>query len=409
MSAAVRAGYKQTEVGVIPEDWGAVSIETLTSHVGDGLHGTPIYSPTGKYFFINGNNLTDGKLSVTSETKTVDYSEFVKHRKPLSDRSVLMSINGTIGNLGLFKDEPVVLGKSAAYLNVKPEVSKQFFYHSLQTQLVRRQFLDGLTGSTIGNLGLTAIRKTLIFLPSNRGEQRAIATALSDVDALLAKLDALIAKKRDLKVATMQQLLTGQTRLPGFSGEWEVKRLGDIFIISAGKTKSDYVVAGGRHWVVDMGSVSTEGKLIVSKATNFHGDFLRSGDLVMPKDDIGGGGIIGRVGYVDADETYVLGDHVYRLTAIRGNPLFFSYVINGHQTNTALRKKVIGSAQLGLGRKSVDDQEIPFPPMEEQIAIATVLSDMDAELTALEARRDKTRALKQGMMQELLTGRIRLL
>ena len=104
----------------------------------------------------------------------------------------------------------------------------------------------------------------------------------------------------------------------------------------------------------------------------------------------------------------MLGDHVYRLTANMGNPLFLSYVINGHRMNTELRKKVIGSAQLGLGRKSVEEQEVPFPPHDEQTAIAAILFDMDAEVTALEAKLAKTRQLKQGMMQELLTGRIRL-
>jgi type I restriction enzyme S subunit len=103
-----------------------------------------------------------------------------------------------------------------------------------------------------------------------------------------------------------------------------------------------------------------------------------------------------------------MGDHVYRLTANLGNPLFLSYVINAYRTNTALRKKVIGSAQLGLGRKSVDEQEMPFPPHDEQNAIASVLSDMDAEIAALETKLAKARQVKQGMMQELLTGRIRL-
>jgi type I restriction enzyme, S subunit len=231
---------------------------------------------------------------------------------------------------------------------------------------------------------------------------------LSDIDTLLAKLDTLIAKKRNIKQATMQQLLTGQSRLPGFSGEWELKRLGDVFKISAGKSKSAYITDAGQYWIVDMGSVSIRGKLIVSKATSYGFDFLQTGDLVMPKDDIGGGGIIGRVGYIDADNKYILGDHVYRLTALCGNSLFLSYVINGYKTNSELRKKVIGSAQLGLGRKSVDTQEIPFPSIGEQTAIATVLSDMDIELATLETLRDKTQALKQGMMQELLTGRIRL-
>lgn len=158
-----------------------------------------------------------------------------------------------------------------------------------------------------------------------------------------------------------------------------------------------------------MGSVSIDGKLTVSKSTNYSGDFLNVGDLIMPKDDIGGGGIIGKVGYIDINKTYVLGDHVYRLVVNYGNSLFLSYVINGHRTNSELRKKVIGSAQLGLGRKSVSEQNVPFPSYQEQTAIAAVLSDMDADIDTLVQRRDKTRELKQGMMQELLTGRIRLI
>ena len=405
----VKPGYKQTEVGVIPEEWEVAELSAVTTQIGDGLHGTPLYSPNGSYFFINGNNLGDGRIVFTNETQSVGSAEFIKHRKPLGDRSILMSINGTIGNLALFNDEPVMLGKSVAFLNVSPRVSKNFIYHSLRAPKVKQQFFGGLTGSTIGNLGLATIRGTKILLPPSEDEQRAIAAALSDVDGLLGGLARLIAKKRDLRQAAMQQLLTGQTRLPGFSGEWEVRRLGDAFTISAGKSKSAYVVEDGDFWVCDMGSVSIEGRLIVSKRTNYRGDFLKRGDLIMPKDDIGGGNIIGKVGYIDADDTYIIGDHVYCLRALKGDPRFFANVINSHRVNSALRKKVIGSAQLGLGRKSVNEQEIQLPPHSEQTAIAEVLTEMDGELAVLEQRREKTRALKQAMMQELLTGRTRLI
>jgi type I restriction enzyme S subunit len=158
-----------------------------------------------------------------------------------------------------------------------------------------------------------------------------------------------------------------------------------------------------------MGSVSAEGRLIVSKRTNHRCDFLRKGDLIMPKDDIGGGNIIGKVGYIDANETYILGDHVYCLRALEGDSRFLAFTINSHRVNSELRKKVIGSAQLGLGRKSVTEQKIQIPSTPEQTAIAEVLREMDGELAMLEHRREKTRALKQAMMQELLTGRIRLL
>jgi type I restriction enzyme S subunit len=254
----------------------------------------------------------------------------------------------------------------------------------------------------------TQLLKSVVTIVPTESEQRAISTVLSDTDALIESLDRLIAKKQDVKQATMQQLLTGKTRLPGFSGEWEVKRLGEVFAISAGSSKSAYISAEGDYWICDMGSVSTEGQLIVSKRTSYRGDFLLAGDLIMPKDDIGGGKIIGKVGHIDQDDTYILGDHVYCLRAREGDSRFLTYRINSYETNSALRKKVIGSAQLGLGRKSVEEQEILFPSPTEQTAIATILSDLDAEIAALEARRDKTRALKQGMMQELLTGKTRL-
>ena len=98
----VQSGYKQTEVGVIPQDWDAVPLAKITSDIGDGIHTTPSYASNGNYYFVNGNNLRDGKIVVTPETKTVDYLEFIKYRKQLSDRSILMSINGTIGLLGTF-------------------------------------------------------------------------------------------------------------------------------------------------------------------------------------------------------------------------------------------------------------------------------------------------------------------
>ncbi len=401
-------GYKQTEVGVIPEEWEIKPLFSLSTEIGDGIHSTPNYIKSSEFYFVNGNNLVNDRISITDSTMCVSESEYKTLRKNLTDRTLLLSINGTIGNLAFYNGEQVVLGKSAAYINVAKTGSRTFISYCLKNRPTSLFFENELTGTTIRNLSLQSLRNTPVPLPPTIEEQRAIAGALSDVDALIGALDQLIAKKLNLKQAAMQQLLTGQKRLPSFHGEWGVKRLGDVFSISAGKSKSAYVVIGGRYWVVDMGSVSRDGRLIVSKGTNYQGDFLKAGDLVMPKDDIGGGNIIGKVGYIDADDTYVLGDHVYCLRANVGDPLFLCYVINGHKTNNALRKKVIGSAQLGLGRKSVEEQEIPFPLPTEQTAIAEVLSDMDAELAALTQRRDKTRAIKQGMMQELLTGRVRL-
>ena len=414
--SAIPVGYKQTEVGVIPEDWNAVEMEKITAHIGDGLHGTPIYSPNGDYFFVNGNNLSGGKVVVTSDTKSVNYSEFIKHRKPLSKRSILLSINGTIGNLALFDDEQIVLGKSAAYLNVRPEVCKHFVYHALQTDIVRRQFFDGLTGSTIGNLGLATIRKAQFALPSTVAEQRAIAAALSDVDALLAKIDQLITKKCDLKQAAMQQLLTGQTRLPGFSGEWRSLQLGELIAhCSSGATpyrgRPEYydgtikwITSGELNYNVITDTVEHISADAVEK-TNLRlhpvGTFLVA---ITGLEAAGTRGACGIVGSPSTTNQSCMA--IYPTAALRTEFLYHYYVFRGDEL--AL-KYCQGTKQQSYTAKLVRLLPIDLPPTpEEQTAIATVLSDMDAEISALVGRRDKTRALKQGMMQELLTGRIRL-
>lgn len=206
-------GYQQTEVGMIPEDWNVASLNELTSELGDGIHATPVYSNNGSYYFVNGNNLVNGKITISSDTRKADFLEFKKYKKNLSNQTILMSINGTIGNLAYYQDELIILGKSAAYLNIKKEFSKSYIYFSLQTESVERFFEDGLTGTTIRNLGLGTIRNTPIPIPRQYEEQRAIATVLSDMDAEIVALETRLAKTQALKQGMMQALLTGRVRL----------------------------------------------------------------------------------------------------------------------------------------------------------------------------------------------------
>jgi type I restriction enzyme, S subunit len=208
-----KKGYKQTELGVIPNDWDLVLLSELASDIGDGIHSTPAYSNNADYYFVNGNNLFNGKVTLDLDTKKVDSLEFKKHRKNLSDRSILMSINGTIGNLAYYQYEPIILGKSAAYINIKIEFSKKFIYFSLQAEGVKQILEDGLTGTTIRNLGLATIRNTHLPIPKSYEEQTAIASILSDMDTEIATLEQRRNKTRDLKQAMMQELLTGRIRL----------------------------------------------------------------------------------------------------------------------------------------------------------------------------------------------------
>ena len=398
-------GYKRTEVGVIPEEWDVATlgkITTITTGNTPPTHDAANYGD--EYSFVSPVDLGEAKYVVKTEKMLSKKGFGISQRFP-ADSILFVCIGSTIGKCGIAPIELTSNQQINAVLP-SPSFSTDYLYYTICSAVPRIKALAGEQAVPIVNK--TQFSETVIPM-APLYEQRAIAEALSDVDELLSALEELIAKKRAIKQAAMQQLLTGKTRLPGFSEEWETKRLEEIFAIRVGSSKSQHIANGGRYFIVDMGSVAIDGRLISAKRTDYDGDFLAEGELVMPKDDIGGGKIIGKVAYMDANDLYVLGDHVYALRLMRGYPKFFSYLINRHETNSSLKSKVGGSAQLGLSRKAVEEQKVPVPTLKEQIAIAAILSDMDAEIAALERRRDKARVIKQGMMQQLLTGQIRLI
>lgn len=244
-------------------------------------------------------------------------------------------------------------------------------------------------------------------------EQRAIATALSDVDALLAKLDALIAKKRDLKVATMQQLLTGQTRLPGFSGAWEVKRLGDVLSRMANGAVYKPIISLGiqitRIETIADGAIDYLRTGVAEYTPELERYKLIPGDILFSH--INSVDHIGKVAIFNGEQLLYHGMNLLLLRTNKDADSSFLYFwftsLPARRQTRNLAKQAV--SQASINTKELKALEILLPPMPEQTAIATLLCDMDTELTALEARRDKTRALKQGMMQVLLTGEIRLL
>ena len=278
-----------------------------------------------------------------------------------------------------------------------------------------------MVGSTQVHITNTAFKSIAIPVPEIE-EQRAIATALSDVDALIAGLEKLIAKKRDLKQAAMQQLLTGQTRLPGFSGQWSVKRLGDHFSIlkNGVNSRAELSVEGGvayLHYGDIHGSKSlflnpqstTMPTLPLAKAKDL--DRLQSGDLVFAdvSEDLDGVGKSVEVqgsGVLDL----VSGQHTI---AIRFDKTvladgFKAYLQFFPAFSAHLYKLAAGTKVYATNRSHIASAEIKLPEVDEQIAIASILHSMDTELSSIENRLEKVCQLKQGMMQELLTGRTRL-
>ena len=204
--------YKESPLGQIPESWEIKSLGELAEKISDGIHSTPQYISDSQYYFINGNNLVDGVIRIGSNPKCVSEEEFIKHRKDLNERTVLMSINGTIGNLAFYKGETVVLGKSAAYIKCKQSFNVSFLYYLLQSDVVKSYFHKELTGTTIKNLSLKTIKTALVAVPKAE-EQHQIARILTTVDEKLQVLTDKKAQYQELKRGLMQQLLTGQRRV----------------------------------------------------------------------------------------------------------------------------------------------------------------------------------------------------
>ena len=163
-------------------EWKEVTLGEVSSKIGDGLHGTPKYDDEGSYYFINGNNLNCGKIIIKDDTKRVGIEEFVKNQKELNEQTILVSINGTIGNVAKYNNEPCILGKSACYINVIKEVDKEFIYYVLTSANFKRNITNEATGTTIKNVSLKQMREYKFNIPCNLADQRRIASILSSLD-----------------------------------------------------------------------------------------------------------------------------------------------------------------------------------------------------------------------------------
>lgn len=387
----VMPGYKETEVGVIPADWEVCPVHQK----GEVIAGKAlaVNAPGTLRPYLRTKNVFDGRIDiddVLSMPMTDDqFAQFrVRNGDVLLNEGQSLEL---VGRCAIYRDEypePCAIQNALLRFRANADTSATFasylFRHCQQTGVFAR---IALQTTSVAHLGGSRFERLRLAWPTGE-EQRAIAAALSDVDALLAGLDRLIAKKRDLKQAAMQQLLTGQTRLPGFHGEWEAKRLGDMLTIRHGRNQREVEDPNGSFPILATGGpIGTASQALYDKPSVLIG---RKGTINQPR-------------YMDTPFWTV--DTLF-YSEMRGdnNARFLYYrfcLIDWMQYNEA-------SGVPSLNARTIENVEVAAPSPAEQTAIATVLSDMDAELAALEARRDKTRMLKQGMMQELLTGRTRL-
>ena len=203
-------------IGQVPEHWQVRKLVQLTTKIGDGLHGTPQYVENSDYFFINGNNLANGFIVISEGTKCISYEELIQNQVDLNEQTLLMSINGTIGNAAFYRGEPVMLGKSAAYINCSQMLSRELLFFLLQSTFIKTFFDLEITGTTILNLSLQTIRNTPIPLPPI-GEQVQIGAYLglktARIDALITKTERSIELLKERRSALITAAVTGQIDL----------------------------------------------------------------------------------------------------------------------------------------------------------------------------------------------------
>ncbi|MGZ6367418.1 MAG: restriction endonuclease subunit S [Ktedonobacteraceae bacterium] len=380
---------------------------------------------------------------MSSSWQSLKLVEFVKiqrgHDLPEHDRkSGEIPIMGSFGitgyhNVAKVKGPGVTIGRSGASIGVVCYVPDD--YWPLNTALYVTDFngndaifayyfLKTLnlpeynSGSAQPSLNRNYIYPMQVKIPPYP-EQHVIAMTLRDVDALIASLDKLIAKKRNIKQATMQQLLTGKTRLPGFSGEWEVKNLkNECEVITKGTTPTSL----GKNFTtqginfIKIESLTDDGYIIWDKLAFIDEEthnLLRRSQLKNKDILFSIAGALGRTTLVKQDILPANTNQALALIRLKDQSCIDHLFLTKYLTSPEIIRHIgsinVQAAQANLSLEDIRNFEIRVPPISEQQAITAILIDMDAEIAALEQKRDKTRALKQGMMQELLTGKTRLI
>lgn len=416
----VNVGFKRTEVGMVPEEWECRDLSFV-----DLLTGFPFpssgYSRSGVRL-LRGSNIKRG-CTDWSEDLTQFWSSVTADIRKYSLRSgdVVVAMDGSLVGrsfAALTEDDlPALLLQRVARLRSEA-ASQGYLKHWVCSARFTTHCDSVKTTTAIPHISPSDIRSFRIALPPTKGEQEAIAEALSDADTLIESLGQLLAKKRQIKQGAMQELLTGKQRLPGFSGNWETTRLGQIgstYGGLTGKSKQDFGHGPARfitfmnimsNVVIDCASfdaVDVQPNESQNRAAK--GDLFFNGSSETPEE-------VGMCAYLDADvQDVYLNSFCFGFRAridASVDRLFLAYYFRSNQGRELLKSLAQGATRYNLSKTALLRVEFPLPKVEEQTAIATILSDMDTELTVLESRLTKARQLKQGMMQELLTGRIRL-
>ena len=406
---AVRPGYKQTEVGVIPADWQVRKLGKLatfkTGPFGSALHrsdykddGIPVVNPMQ---ILNGKIVPTRSMAITPEAAR-KLSDFL-----LPEGSIVIGRRGDMGRCAIVESEQKGWLCGTGSMIIRPDASSdaRFLQRMLSSPPIIAEIENASVGTTMVNLNQRTLGNLLLPLPPQKGEQEAIAGVLNDADALIESLEQLLAKKRQIKQGAMQELLAGKKRLPGFSTEWNRIAFGEI--VRPRKQRVDPRRSGPHEFCIELENIEQGTGCLSGFVTTGEESSLKS---VFQKGDV----LFGKLRaylrkYWLADRDGVCSTEIWVLTASRPQliPPFLFQIVRMNRFIEAA-SEAYGTHMPRSDWNVVKTYEVLLPSIAEQTAISSVLADMDEEIAVLETKLAKARQIKQGMMQELLTGRIRL-
>ena len=400
----------------LPKGWVWCKLEDVTSVIGDGLHGTPQYNPNGAYYFVNGNNLSNRQIIIKNNTKRVSEEEYIKYKKPLNEHTILVSINGTIGNIGTYSNEQIILGKSACYFNITPFLVKEYMCYVIESNYFQKYALLSATGSTIKNVPLKAINEFYVPIPPVSEQKRIV----SEIDYLLAFINKVeegrenlqntvqSAKSKILDLAIHGKLVPQDPndepasellkrinpkaeitcdnpqygKLPK---GWCETYLGELFNHNTGKalnssntegTMRDYLTTSNVYWNTFDFSVV---KKMLFKDNELEKCSVTKGDLLVCE-----GGDIGRAAIWNLNYDICIQNHIHRLRPkVNLCVPFYYYTLYYLKVKNMIGGKGIGL--LGLSSNALHKIHCPLPPLSEQHRIVTKIEELFAQLDKIES------------------------
>ncbi len=412
----INSGYKETELGIIPAEWDVVSFGSI-SKIKRGASPRPIADP--KYFgkgrgWIRISDITKSDKYLTN---TADYLSKLGELSSVNvdDGDVIMSIAASVGKPILVKMKACIHDGFVKFSSLSKDMDSEFLYYLIIN--MKNIFLDSGQQGTQSNINSKLVSKTLFMKPT-LNEQKKIVEILTDIDKLITLTTSIISKKKNILNGTMNELLTGKKKLPGFDKEWNLKRLEDTFTLKArigwqGLTISEYLSSGNfflvtgtdfQNGVINWDDCHYVAEKRYSQDLNIQ---LMEHDILLTKD-----GTIGKVAYVDSlpkPATLNSGVFVIRPKSKNTHSLFFYYLLRSNHFINFLSRLSAGSTISHLYQKDFINYEFFMPEtLEEQIQIAKILNDMDNEIKDLERIRNQYKMMKKGIMKKLLNGEIRL-